>query len=118
MQTRRGSRLLLLFSALLLAGICLWQNAPALIPRHVSASAHVAQSHYIIAEDGVRLNVNLADAGELTELPGIGEVLAQRIIDYREEHGPFASMEELVQVSGVGERTLERLREFAAVSDP
>lgn len=46
------------------------------------------------------LDLNRATAQELTTLPGIGEVLAQRIVDYREAHGPFRSVEELIAVEG------------------
>jgi competence protein ComEA len=57
------------------------------------------------------VDINAADSVKLTELPGIGPALAQRIVDYRKEHGPFKSIDELVNVRGVGERLLERLRD-------
>lgn len=53
------------------------------------------------------LNINTATHAELMTLPGIGEVLAQRIIDYREENGDFRAVEELLNVSGIGEKKLE-----------
>ena len=56
-----------------------------------------------------------ATAQELTTLPGIGEVLAQRIVDYREAHGSFQSVEELIAVEGIGEGKLEKLRELVTV---
>lgn len=61
------------------------------------------------------LDLNRATAQELTTLPGIGEVLAQRIVDYREAHGPFRSVEELIAVEGIGEGKLEKLRELVTV---
>lgn len=61
------------------------------------------------------VNVNTADATTLESLPGIGEVLAQRIIDHREAHGPFTSVDDLVGVSGIGEVTLEELRPLVTV---
>ena len=65
-----------------------------------------------IGQDGVALiNINAVDAETLTRLDGIGEVLAQRIVDYRTEHGPFASLDELLKVKGVGEKTLDRIRD-------
>ena len=62
-----------------------------------------------------KVNVNTAGATELESLPGIGEVLAQRIIEYRTGHGPFSSVDELLSVSGIGEVTLEEIRDFVTV---
>ena len=51
---------------------------------------------------GERLDLNAASAEELQKLPGIGPALAQAIVDYRAEHGPFRSTEELMDVPGIG----------------
>ena len=59
------------------------------------------------------VDVNAAGAEELQRLTGIGPALAQRIIDYREEHGPFRTVEDLLEVKGIGEATLEKFREDA-----
>jgi competence protein ComEA len=56
------------------------------------------------------VNVNTATIDQLESLPGIGPTLAQRIIDHREEHGPFRSVDELLDVSGIGDQTLAELR--------
>ncbi|WP_295580348.1 helix-hairpin-helix domain-containing protein [uncultured Oscillibacter sp.] len=61
------------------------------------------------------LDLNTATAEELTVLPGIGEVLAARIVAYREDHGPFGAVEELMEVSGIGPATLEGLKDRVAV---
>ena len=67
-------------------------------------------------ESGTTLvNVNVASAEELETLPGIGEVLAATIVQYREEHGPFTSVDQLLDVSGIGEVTLEELRDLVTV---
>lgn len=64
-----------------------------------------------------RVNINTASASELDALPGIGPVLAQRIIDRRTEQGPFTSVEELLEVDGIGQATLDGLREFITVKE-
>jgi competence protein ComEA len=59
-----------------------------------------------------KINLNSADAATLQrELLGIGEVKAQAIVAYRDEHGDFASVDELLEVKGIGEATLERNRD-------
>jgi competence protein ComEA len=59
-----------------------------------------------------KINLNTATLAELDSLPGIGPVLAQRIIDYREEHGPFQSVDELLNVKGIGSELLEKIRDL------
>ena len=64
--------------------------------------------------EGERINVNTAGYYDLMRLPGIGEKRARAIVAWREEHGPFRSVDELVQVSGIGEKLLAGLRDYAA----
>lgn len=59
---------------------------------------------------GASVSLNTADTAALDSLPGVGPVLAQRIIDWRAEHGRFTSVDELGEVSGIGDKLLERLR--------
>ena len=58
------------------------------------------------------IDINSAGAEELDLLPGIGPVKAAAIIDYRAEHGPFSDVQELLEVPGIGEATLEGLRDY------
>ncbi len=59
-----------------------------------------------------KLDLNSATAEELQKLPGIGEVLSRAIVDYREEHGPFRSVEDLLLVPGIGEARLDEIRDL------
>lgn len=61
------------------------------------------------------ININTATIDQLQDLPNIGEVRAKAIINYREEHGGFKSIEELKEVSGIGEKTFERLASSVTV---
>jgi competence protein ComEA len=61
------------------------------------------------------VNLNTATLDQLESLPGIGPALGQRILDYRQLHGPFASVDELVNVSGIGEKRMEDLRPLVTV---
>ncbi len=61
------------------------------------------------------VNINTATVDQLQLLPRIGPALAQRIVDFRKANGEFKSVDELLAVKGVGERSLERLRPYVAV---
>jgi competence protein ComEA len=61
------------------------------------------------------ININTADAAALETLPGIGPTFAARIIDYREQNGPFSSVEDLIQVKGIGPATLDKMRDLLVV---
>lgn len=67
------------------------------------------------AQAGFPININTASAEELTSLPGIGDVLAGRIVSYREQYGSFLSTEELMDVTGISEKTYERIQEYVTV---
>lgn len=57
------------------------------------------------------VSINHSDAQQLCQLKGIGPALAQRIIDYRTQHGLFRQLEEIMKVKGIGEKTFEKIRE-------
>ncbi len=67
--------------------------------------------------DRDKININYATLEELESLPGIGPVLAQRIIEYRETYGPFVDIEELLNVEGIGESLLEQIRDLITVEE-
>lgn len=66
---------------------------------------------------GGPLDLNTASAAELEALPGIGPVLAERIMSYRAEHGPFTSVDQLMDIEGISTATLEELLPFITVDD-
>ncbi|MEA4933801.1 MAG: ComEA family DNA-binding protein [Lawsonibacter sp.] len=65
--------------------------------------------------EGEVINLNAADVYDLQRLPGIGEKRAQAIVEYREEHGPFRTVEDVTQVSGIGAGILAGMEEYATV---
>ncbi len=64
-----------------------------------------------------RIELNTADAAALCSLPGIGQSRAQAILAWREANGPFEEVEDLLQIPGVGEKTLEELREYLYIAE-
>ena len=66
-------------------------------------------------ENSELININTASAYKLEELDGIGEVKAAAIVQYREENGYFKSIDELLNVKGIGEKTLEKNRDRITV---
>ena len=64
-----------------------------------------------------KIDINRAEPWLLEALPGIGEVLAQRIVDCRSENGPFRRIEDLLKVSGIGPGTFEKIKDYITVSD-
>lgn len=79
-------------------------------PAGAADSAATASS-----EDSGKVNINTADASELTTLNGIGDSKAAAIIAYREAHGGFQSIEEIMNVDGIAEGTYEKIREYITV---
>lgn len=61
------------------------------------------------------LNINSATKEDLTTLPGIGDVLAQRILNYRNRNGGFASVDELLNVEGIGEKRMESIKDLITI---
>lgn len=94
----------------------LTDGSQILVPKEGDqGSAPVAGASGAVAAPGGLINVNTATATDLEALPGVGEVIAQAIVDYRTENGPFTSVDQLLDVSGIGDATLEDIRELVTV---
>jgi competence ComEA-like helix-hairpin-helix protein len=115
----RGVRLflILLCVAFLVGGVIHRQRSfkHGTVPALADSSLIVVfqeESQVVLDPDSVftKIRINDADAKTLIALPGIGEVKAQRIVEYREKHGPFRRAEDLLNVYGIGPKTLEKMK--------
>jgi comEA protein len=77
----------------------------------VSTVAHYAPK----PEPKGKININTAALDELTEIPGIGPVHAEKIIEYRNEHGSFKEISDLINVNGIGEKSFEKIKNYIRV---
>ena len=89
---------------------------PAALGVSVSTDRLVPQED--VAPPFEPVDLNTATAEELTSLNGIGPALAERILAYRKQNGPFSSVEEVLNVNGIGEKKLEALEGWVTVSTP
>ena len=62
-----------------------------------------------------KININFADAATLEQIPGVGPSTAQKIIEYRENIGSFRTIEDIKNVSGIGDKTFEKLKNYITV---
>lgn len=128
---RRLSRLewiVLLATVVFLSFTAGWFLRAATIPHTYVTTAHTpsptdsaASSDPSDGTDGLlegeRIAINQADLYDLDRLPGIGQVKAQAILDYRAEHGPFQTTDQLLEVSGIGEATLEQILPYITLEE-
>jgi competence ComEA-like helix-hairpin-helix protein len=66
---------------------------------------------------GLKIDLNQTTAADLEAIPGIGPVLGKHIVEFREEHGPFQKVEDLMAVKGLGHRKLEKIRQYLTVTE-
>lgn len=88
------------------------------IPTHSASASTPAEATTPLPTStapGFPIDINSATLEQFISLPGIGEVLAQRILDYRNEYGPFEKAEDLMNVSGIGEKKLAGIIEYITV---
>ncbi|SFL80868.1 competence protein ComEA [Gracilibacillus orientalis] len=85
---------------------------------HVPAKGENAEGTHQMKDmgsDDQKVKVNLASIEEMQTIPGIGEVKANAIMEYRETYGRFEKIEDLTKVSGIGEKTVEKLKEYVRI---
>lgn len=138
-KNRSKEAILIISAGIMLAGSAVWRFADgyrnedreAVIITNTAEASTVVSSVYTTKAAAapttikiestttfLLLDINSATAEELTQLSGIGEHLAAEIIAYREEHGRFLNIEELMNVSGIGEATFANIREHVYVTEP
>jgi competence protein ComEA len=107
-------------------GIYAWQEGDTLetllSDAGVESDADLSHVEVYVPREGEeqspqKIDINRAETWLLEALPGIGQTLAERIVDYRNASGPFQRIEDLLKVSGVGEATFENMKDFITVSD-
>ncbi len=81
-----------------------FRDRAALAPSPVAVETEISASQESFMPDVSPMDINSASAEELANLPGIGTALAERNVDYRGSHGPFEAAEDLMKVSGIGEK--------------
>lgn len=105
---------------LVAAGLALFlptlKTSPLTLPEPIEVTGvRVLVPTFLDTEE--KVNLNSASAEELVTLPGIGEVLAARIVAYREEYGPFRSLDDLKGVSGIGDKVVEEISDLVTLGD-
>jgi competence ComEA-like helix-hairpin-helix protein len=114
-QSDAAPRLLRRADQAAVAGLCLF----ALLALAGYWLAHGGMTGRLIEIDRVdpltvqfRVDVNTADWPELVTLPDVGELMARRIVEYRQQHGPFQAVDDLRRIRGIGPKTMEHLRPY------
>ena len=93
------------------AGVAAW-IAALLVATIVCPAVLAAEAK---PEASATVDINSATVEELASVPGIGQVIAQRIVEFREKNGPYKSLDDLLKVQGIGEKSLAKIRERLAV---
>jgi len=126
MKLTKCEKIVLILSALFLAlsfGFLLGEKkteVPVLFgsSEYVSRGAQQTAGAAVPGKEGtVVININTAGLEELESLEGIGPVLAQRIIDYREENGGFAAIEDITKVRGIGDAVYSDIWQYISVKE-
>lgn len=118
MRVKRTDLLLIVAAVVLCVGTCVVAKltTPPFEPTEVTyqpaTTTATTTASTAAAKTALRLDLNTASKDDLLKVEGIGEVMADRILAYREQNGGFDTVEELLQVAGVGEKRLEKWRDI------
>lgn len=114
-----------LFSLLLVCCICIAFTCGLFVGRNfnhsniqltaIPTNTTTAPDSSNPATTAQKIDINSATLAQLQTLPGIGPTLAQRIVDYRQQNGPFSSVGDLINVSGIGEGKLEAILDYITI---
>ena len=116
-KVTKSEVLLLGITAVFLCGLLLLSRQDRTVGAGITVETEKQVSQEEILPDLSPLNLNAATAEELQKLPGIGEALAERIVRYRTEQGRFQTIEELMNVSGIGQGKFDAVKELIAVEE-
>ena len=110
---------ILLLAAGVFLGFLAWMGFSGPPPAGVQVETQFyAAASAVAPVSGEKLDINAASAEELMELPGIGEVLARRIVAYREIWGPFRQIQDVMNVRGIGEARFQAIAEEITAEEP
>lgn len=99
----------------LFIGLALCSLVLSGLPTLVLAADKPMTEHQLAAATVATINLNTATVQELKGLPGIGKVTAERIVEYRETHGKFSSVDGLLKVKGIGKKSLAKFRDLISL---
>lgn len=100
---------------LVICGVCFREMAVGRSSGWTVEPTVSAEMEAWLPADAGRININTASVELLKELPGIGDALAARIVEYREMYGHFGSPEEIMEVKGIGQKTYRNIEEMITV---
>ena len=112
--------IILLVAIIVIGGIVAWSRCSPGQDIEISISPSQAPEGGDGAggeQEPQKIDINRAEVWLLEALPGIGETLAQRIVDYRQQNGPFQHTNELLKVAGIGTTTYEQIKHLITVAD-
>ncbi len=114
-EDRRNKRIFFigLLITMILAVTVIYSSRKTVEVVNVSSTVYLTEDKYVPDEE--KININTANEEELQRLEGIGEKLSEKIIEYREANGDFASAYELAEVNGISEEKAEKLAPYVKV---